>query len=680
MMSSCHYSDEQLRDALNAFYRSSTSAVAAADERDGASSSSSTPAVMPIISIDACCSHIYGYNNPNHELSMLQKITATTILDYEFKRIKQDQQQFPSIDELLRQAETFHYNHGPIVPFQQIIQEASPCMALAAEFKRASPSKGDIASHPLDAGEQACLYYGAGACVISVLTEGRWFKGSLEDLKSARMRTTTATATASISSYNHHRRRPAILRKDFITSTYQIAEAAAYGADTILLIVATTPSHILRELIDFSRDTCHMEPLVEVHAVMELDVALEAGARVIGVNNRNLHTFQLDLGQTEKIALELTNRGLRFHHDDSIITCCGDDETNDGSRRISLCALSGMSTAQDVERYRKIGVGMCLIGESLMRASDPSLAIRGLCLDPKDFKGLHSSDSGGGGGGGAYTGGTKIIKVCGITNPTDALVACRSGANLIGVIFAEKSKRKVSIDQATDIVNAVRQFGERSDRVTIQVEEDVKNGANSSPLSTLIGKARALERASRVPLVVGVFQNQPLDAVRNIVEQCGLDMVQLHGSEGMAAANSKNFGVPALRVVDIELGSSVGGEEVGNEMSTSDKASAILKQVTSDPIAILLDTSIKGDLSGGGTGMTFDWTIAESLQNMGLPVIIAGGLTPENISSAVGNVRPWGVDVAGGVESAIPGIKDHAKVEQFVGGAKKAAVEASKGF
>ena len=115
-------------------------------------------------------------------------------------------------------------------------------------------------------------------------------------------------------------------------------------------------------------------------------------------------------------------------------------------------------------------------------------------------------------------------------------------------------------------------------------------------------------------------------------------------------------------------------------MSTSDKASAIFNRVTSDPIAILLDTSIKGDSSGGGTGMTFDWTIAESIQNMGLPVIIAGGLTPENISSAVRNVRPWGVDVSGGVESAYPGIKDRVKVEQFVCDAKVAATEADKGF
>jgi len=248
-------------------------------------------------------------------------------------------------------------------------------------------------------------------------------------------------------------------------------------------------------------------------------------------------------------------------------------------------------------------------------------------------------------------------------------VACRAGASLIGVIFAEKSKRKVSFDQAREIVDAVRKFGERSDRVNVDDAE-----TNGSPVSTLVAKSRALERASLRPLVVGVFQNSPLEVVKETVERCGLDMVQLHGSEGMAAANSKNFGVPALRVVDIELGSD------GEQKSSAEIASTIIAKVTTDPIAILLDTSIKGDKhGGGGTGKTFDWTIAESIQNMGLPVIIAGGLTPENIGEAVGNVRPWGVDVAGGVEAG-PGVKDHDKVRNFVGGAKKAAAEASKGF
>eukprot|EP00581_Thalassiosira_minuscula_P018605 CAMPEP_0183733872 /NCGR_PEP_ID=MMETSP0737-20130205/42273_1 /TAXON_ID=385413 /ORGANISM="Thalassiosira miniscula, Strain CCMP1093" /LENGTH=621 /DNA_ID=CAMNT_0025967231 /DNA_START=4 /DNA_END=1869 /DNA_ORIENTATION=+ len=609
------YTTDQLQNALHDFY-------------GGTESSTDT------------CGHIYGYNDPKHEMSMLQKITATTMLDYDGKSS-------PSVEELLEKAKQFHESNGPILALQQVIQDKSPSMALAAEFKRASPSKGDIAPH-LNAGDQAGIYYGAGASVISVLTEQRWFKGSLDDLTSARLNTTDAATKDG-------KTRPAILRKDFITSTYQIAEAAAAGADTVLLIVATTPSNVLKELIDFARSV-GMEPLVEVHALIELDVAVSAGAKVIGVNNRNLHTFQLDLAQTEKVAEELKKRDLSFYHDNCVIG-------NGDKPQISLCALSGMSSAHDVDRYRKVGVGMCLIGESLMRASDPSLAIRGLCLDPKDYEASQSIS------GGAYTGGTKIVKVCGITNSDDALVACRAGANLIGVIFAQKSKRKVSIDQAKEIVNAVRKFGERSDRVNV-------SGAipSGSPVSTLVGNSRALESGSLRPLVLGVFQNHPLEIVKDTVEKCGLDMVQLHGSEGMEAANCKNFGVPAIRVVDIELGSD------GDQKSSSDIASTILKKVTSDPIAILLDTSIKGDKhGGGGTGKTFDWTIAESIQNMGLPVIIAGGLTPDNIGDAVGNMRPWGVDVAGGVEAS-PGVKDHEKVRKFVGGAKKAAAEASKGF
>jgi anthranilate synthase/indole-3-glycerol phosphate synthase/phosphoribosylanthranilate isomerase len=605
------------------------------------------------------CGHIFGFGNPTHEMSMLQRITATTMLDYEPK-INGNDSDAPSIAKLLEKASAFHTAHGPILPLQDIIQSKSPCMTLAAEFKRASPSKGDIAPH-LHAGEQACVYFGAGASVISVLTEERWFKGSLDDLTDARMATTQLANNNN--NNNNKQQRPAILRKDFITTKYQIAEAAASGADTVLLIVATTPSNILRDLIDFAR-SIGIEPLVEVHALIELDVAIAAGAKVIGVNNRNLHTFQLDLAQTEKVAEELTKRGLTFHHDDCAAAI---DDSN--KPQVSLCALSGMSSAHDVDRYRNVGVGMCLIGESLMRATDPGVAIKGLCLDPKDYAASQSVS------GGAYTGGTKMIKICGLTDPKDALVACRAGANLLGVIFAEKSKRKVSVEQARDIVNAVRSFGERSDRVTVQIRTNNKNG--DTPLSALVAKSHALELAARRPLVVGVFQNQPFDFIKEMVDKCGLDLVQLHGSEGMEAANSSNFGVPALRVVDIELGSDGSDEK---DRSSMDTAASILKKVTSDPIAILLDTSIKGDKhGGGGTGKTFDWTIAESIQNMGLPVIIAGGLTPENIGEAVGHVRPWGVDVAGGVEAG-PGVKDVDKLQKFIGGAKKAAVEASKGF
>ena len=566
----------------------------------------------------------------------MQTITATVFLDYQAKisRSNSGSEDIKTTEDLERQFALWKSSHGAPLNLAEVITSKQPAMCLAAEFKRASPSKGLIAAH-LDSAEQGVKYSDAGAGVISVLTEERWFKGSLDDLRGIRL------ATQKSANGGASRGRPAVLRKDFVTTKYQILEAAANGADSILLIVAVLPLAVLKELIDYAR-SLELEPLVEVHALCELDVAIEAGAKVVGVNNRNLHTMKLDLAQTEKIANALTAKGVQLGKD------------------VILCALSGMSNAADVDRYRNQQVQMCLIGESLMRAADPAEAIRGLCLHPDDYASQKR-------GGGAYTHGLKIVKICGLTNCEDALAACRSGANLLGVIFAEKSKRKIDMDSAKGIVEAVRKFGERSDRVAIEVK------SNGSVLSNIAAKSMALEQASRRPLVVGVFQNQSLEYVKQMVEECGLDMVQLHGQEGMEAANGKNFGVPALRVVDIESGGN------GQTRNSKDIAKDILNHVTNDPLAILLDTSIKGAKEGGGTGVTFDWSIAESLQSLGLPVIIAGGLNPDNIGDAVTEVMPWGIDVAGGVEAG-PGKKDLDKVEKFVSRARNAAVEASKGF
>jgi anthranilate synthase/indole-3-glycerol phosphate synthase/phosphoribosylanthranilate isomerase len=335
--------------------------------------------------------------NADGELSMLQRITAQRILDYQ--QVSGSSRH--DMSKLHEEMKSFEERLGPRLNLLQVIQSQSPNMALAAEFKRASPSKGNIAVD-LDAGEQAVRYTTAGACIISVLTEHHWFQGSLSDLTKAREET-QRIATAIVEN-KKMMTRPAILRKDFIINTYMILEAAAAGADTVLLIVAVTPSNLLRELIRFSR-SIGMEPLVEVHTEEELDVALTAGAKVIGVNNRNLHTFQLDLSTTVRTAEYLRKRGLLYNHNE-LTTSAGMTTNNN---YYSLCALSGMSSAEDVQRYREIGVGMCLIGESLMRASDPTAAIASLCLNPSDYQsrvsnGDSSSCSA------AYIGGTKIVK------------------------------------------------------------------------------------------------------------------------------------------------------------------------------------------------------------------------------------------------------------------------------
>jgi indole-3-glycerol phosphate synthase/phosphoribosylanthranilate isomerase len=620
------YSDSQLKDALESLYR--------------------------ISGEGGFCDHIFGWNDwSQHELSMLQKITATVHLDY-------NGVVSPTIQELEESANEFIQLHGSILSLHAVISSTMPRMALAAEYKRSSPSKGRIASEEHgNAGQQAVKYTLGGADIISCLTEPRWFQGTLADLTEIRLQTQQMSP----------QRRPAVLRKDFVVSQYMIAEAAAAGADTVLLIVAVLPVPLLRELMAYCRKV-RMVPLVEIHTDAELDIALSVGATVIGINNRNLHTFQLDLSTSERIAERLSALGRTFRP----------EVESPDEDKILLCALSGMSTCHDVQRYRTAGISMCLIGESLMRSSDPAAAIASLCLDPVDFEKLNSSAatdqsiSATAMVSAAYTAGTQWIKVCGITNEEDALVACQAGANLIGIIFVAKSKRRVSsLEVAKGIVESVRRFGERSGVLECS---GLPKESSLSPIQHIVTSTSALvQSAKHRPLVVGVFQNQEMDFIRSTVEVCGLDMIQLHGNEGMAAANRSNFGgIPVIRVMDIATDPTTG-------LAADNAMESILHFLTNDPSIILLDTSIKNAANGGGTGISFDWTIAGRIQDAGVPVMVAGGLTPENVSDCIAQVRPFGVDVSSGVEME-PGRKDHAKVRAFVQSAKAMSVESNKGF
>jgi anthranilate synthase/indole-3-glycerol phosphate synthase/phosphoribosylanthranilate isomerase len=213
-------------------------------------------------------------------------------------------------------------------------------MALIAEIKRASPSKGDIAPG-INASRQAMTYARAGAAAISVLTEPTWFKGTLEDMEMVRQ------AVGQIGDS-----RPAVLRKDFIVDSYQVMEARAHGADAVLLIVACLNDLELRGLMELCRDM-GMEPLVEVNSLMEMERAVAAGAAVIGINNRDLRSFDVDLGTTERLAGMVPPGCL-------------------------LAALSGIATRADVERFAAAGAAAVLVGEALMVAGDPAAKVRDL--------------------------------------------------------------------------------------------------------------------------------------------------------------------------------------------------------------------------------------------------------------------------------------------------------------
>ncbi len=210
----------------------------------------------------------------------------------------------------------------------------NPGVSLIAEVKRASPSKGLLRSD-FDAAALARAYESHGAAAISVLTDERFFQGSLAHLRAVR-----------------HGASLPILRKDFILDPYQVYESRAAGADAILLIVAALSDGNLGTLHQLT-DDLGMAALVEVHNTTELERTLRIGPRIVGVNNRDLHTFQVDLETTARLRPLIP-------------------------AEVTLVAESGVHTPSDVARLAAIGADAMLVGEALVRARDVGIKIQEL--------------------------------------------------------------------------------------------------------------------------------------------------------------------------------------------------------------------------------------------------------------------------------------------------------------
>ncbi len=207
-------------------------------------------------------------------------------------------------------------------------------MNVIAEVKRASPSKGKIKDN-VDPAEFARMYEAGGAAAVSVLTDRDYFGGSPDDLKKVR--------AAS--------RLPA-LRKDFIISPYQVYESAARGADAILLIVRALSPELLKDLLSLCSEL-GLDALVETHNEQEFESAARAGARLIGINNRDLATFETDISTAIRVSGK-----------------AAPDQV--------LVAESGIHARSDIERLLEAGIYNFLIGESLMRSEDPVMLLRAL--------------------------------------------------------------------------------------------------------------------------------------------------------------------------------------------------------------------------------------------------------------------------------------------------------------
>jgi len=206
-------------------------------------------------------------------------------------------------------------------------------LQLIAEIKKATPSKGRLVQ-TLEHRAVARTYTIGGAAAISVLTESKYFQGSIDFLADCRV---------SIDGY-YPGGRPAMLRKDFMFDPYQIYESRAYGADALLLIVSILSDEELRSLVDLAH-SLEMECLVEVASETEVERALAVDADVIGINNRDLRTFEVDLAVTERLRPLIPMDRV-------------------------VAALSGVHTREDAERMARAGVHAVLVGEALMTAKD----------------------------------------------------------------------------------------------------------------------------------------------------------------------------------------------------------------------------------------------------------------------------------------------------------------------
>ncbi|KAL4977383.1 N-anthranilate isomerase [Aspergillus desertorum] len=376
----------------------------------------------------------------------------------------------------------------PQISFPDRLRQSAYPLSLMAEIKRASPSKGLIAEHAC-APAQARHYAKAGASVISVLTEPEWFKGSINDLRAVR---------ASLEGLTH---RPAILRKEFIFDEYQILEARLAGADTVLLIVKMLDTELLTRLYRYSQ-SLGMEPLVEVNTPDEMKIAVDLGAQVIGVNNRDLTSFEVDLGTTSRLM----------------------DQVPEGT---IVCALSGISGPNDVEAYKKDGVKAILVGEALMRASDTAAFVTELLGGNSKKLSLQSRSP-------------PLVKICGTRTEDGARAAIEAGADLIGIILVRGRKRTVSDDAALRISKVVKS----TSRPTPYSTEVLQGDTDATSVDYFDHSASILRHPTRA-LLVGVFLNQPLSYVLAQQQKLGLDVVQLHGSEPLEW--SRLIPVPVIR-------------------------------------------------------------------------------------------------------------------------------------
>ncbi len=432
-----------------------------------------------------------------------------------------------------------------------------------AETKKGSPSQGIIRKdyHPvfISAG-----YREAGASAISVLTEEHFFYGSKRHLPMVKENVDLP-----------------VLRKDFLVHPFQVYESYNLGADFVLLIAACLTDERLKELYDLTL-SLGMQALIEVHTEEELKRVLPLNPKLIGINNRDLKTFHVDLGTSFRLKKMIPED-------------------------IFVISESGIRRSEDIKALKEAGFSGVLIGESLLKKADPSLALgkllqgafgdQGLFLKKPPLDPTKTFDNK-----------SPRLKVCGLTNLDDYRDAVSLGADYVGFIFYSKSPRYVDKYKAAEIVRG-----------------SPKNNHK----------------------IIGVFVNEEIETIKDIYYHANLDIIQLHGDE--TPEYVKQLNLPSWKVIRVKDRQSLES----------------LKHY--DCKTFLLDTYSKDKY--GGTGKSFPLELAEEAlkwaADNGKNIIIAGGMSHENIETLLeSKYPPYAIDVNSSIEDR-PGKKNPDKMKLF---------------
>ena len=414
-------------------------------------------------------------------------------------------------------------------PFEAALRQQD--FNFICEVKKASPSKGIIAEHfpYLDIAKE---YEVAGAAAISVLTEPDFFKGDKKYLQEI-------ASTVKIP----------VLRKDFIIDEYQIYQAKVWGASAILLICACLDVPTLTKFRELA-DSLGLSSLVEAHDEHEVQMAIDCGARIIGVNNRNLKDFTVDVQNSVR---------LRNLVEDDVI----------------FVSESGLETPADIQVLRDNNIGVALMGETFMRSPNKVEKLAYL-YGPTYY--------------------TPKIKMCGISKVETIPAIVDAKPDYMGLVFAP-SKRQVTVEQAKTLVDELhKQYEKAYGEATVPMNTDTAQDRQDSQEIQNIQKFVQGNSNFENIKTVGVFVNETLENLLKIVEEVKLDVIQLHGDE------DETFIQSLKECTNVEVWKAV------QVRSAADAE----KWIDSSADMLLFDAYHKDER--GGTGEVFDWSSLDAFE------------------------------------------------------------------